>query len=131
MCDYADAALARAAAQMEAQVTALREEWSCNAAHQVAAAEARTRQLQEDSLQWLRSRADDGDQGAHIDVAAGDHRGDASATAAASYGTGHGPRQQPTQHEQELAEASRLKNMTMQQFALERQQLIRSGRGMF
>jgi hypothetical protein len=128
MCDYADAQLDRYRADADAQILAIKEEWSSNAASQMAESEARVRRLQEDSLAWLRSRYDDEPRKL---AGSGDHREEATASAA-SPGTGHSPRtQQPGQHELELAEAARIRNLTMQQFAIERQTLIRSGKGIF
>ena len=53
MLDYRDAQLDRARAEMDRRVTELRDEWSAGVAHQVAAAEAASRQRQEDHVAWL------------------------------------------------------------------------------
>ena len=59
VCDNATAALDRARERAQAELDALLEEWSSNAAHQAAAAEAATRQRQEAHIEWLRSLTGD------------------------------------------------------------------------
>lgn len=85
--DHADHQLNEAAAEMEAQVNALRESWSSGYAEQLADHEVRMRKLDEDHQAWLRSLyTDAGDEPAHADVAGGQGHAPAGRNAPASPG---------------------------------------------
>ena len=117
--DHRDAQLERARAEMDRRVSELRDEWSAGVAHQVAAAEAAARQRQEARIEWLRSLA--GDDDAANEPPAGS-RTDASASTANPAGHSDS-RQEPDPRAAELAEVSRLKALSMSDYAEERERL--------
>ena len=94
MLDYRDAQLDRARERAQAELDALLEEWSSNAADQAAAAEAASRQRQESHIEWLRSLAGDD---ATTNVAAAGREVDGSASVSDNTSVGHnGPQQRST-----------------------------------
>lgn len=101
--DRADAALDRAKAEMDSRLADLKEEWSSNAALQVAALEARARQRQEAQVAWLRARAD-GESAPAQDVAGTGGPG-VGVSVPRDAPVGHDPRspQPPTQQEMAAA----------------------------
>ena len=136
MLDYRDAQLDRARAEMDRRVNELRDEWSAGVAHQVAAAEAASRQRQETHVEWLRSLIGDD---ATKDVARAGGRGADAPVLTDAPPVGHIPQPaQPTQpdpREAELAEAARIRGLSMPAWAEERERLgignPAGARGMF
>ena len=122
--------LDRATESMRSELDHLLTSWSSTAAQQVAAHEARIRQMQEDNLAWLRNRAaDDGDEGARTDVRQVPQ--DASSLGA-PVPPGAGSAGPPTDPwAAELAEAERIRTMPMQDWAEVRRTLIRTSDGLF
>ncbi len=126
VCDNATAALDRARERAQAELDALLEEWSSNAAHQAAAAEAATRQRQEAHIEWLRSLTGDD---ASTDVRQIPRDASEPGVPAPPGAGSAGPPTDP--YAAELAEAERIRTMPMDLWAEERQRLVRSDQGMF
>ncbi len=131
--------LDRATTALRAELDAIREDWSTTVAHQVASSEARIRQMHEDNLTWLRSRyADDSDEGPQDVAGAAGPGADGASSVLTGTPGGHNQRSpQPTLDRWMAAaieadqEADRIRGLSMQDYAVERQRLIRSDRGMF
>jgi hypothetical protein len=127
MLDHRAARLADATAAMQADLDRLRESWACGA-YSVAGHEDRMQRMRDDTARYLKGLSCAADEPAPIDVAGG-HR-DRSGPSPASR---QGPRQ-PDPHAAALAEAARLKSLSLTAYAEERQRLIRastSARGLF
>ena len=120
--DHADRQLDQASAAMRADLDRLAESWRSGAAQQLADHETRMRKLDEDHQAWLRSLYADDDEPALTHELAGAED--------AAVSSGHRP-QQPNAHEVEMAEAARIRSLSMQDWAVERQRLIRANPGMF
>ena len=116
--DVADAELARARAEMEARVTALKESWSSGFEQSLADSAARQQAIRDQTQQYLQSIFAD-DDGTHA-LAAGGHGADVSGLTAAP--VGHDHRQQPDpRDEHELARA--IAQMPMDEYARRRAEL--------
>jgi hypothetical protein len=132
--DLADARLAQTAAEMATELDLYRDDWSTRTAEMMWAHEDRVRQIRDDQAAWLDSFIN-GETGevSHTDVGQGQVVLGAPATGWSSPAGpgGPGPGQPPNPHAVELAEAERLRDLTMAEYAAERQRLIRSNQGMF
>ncbi len=129
MLDLADHKLDRATAEMSAELDLYRDDWSTRTAEMMRAHEDRVRQMRNDQAAWLKSFYGEADEPAPTpDVGQGLG---ASATGPAP-APGPGPGQPPNPHAAELAEAERIRDMPMGEYAQERQRMIRAtSRGMF
>jgi hypothetical protein len=123
--DRLDAGRASAAAEVDQYLANLRE----GVARQVTESEARMQKIRDDRAAWLNSLYDD--EPVPTDVAQGQVDASAAGSSPASP-PGSGPGQ-PNRHADELAEAERIRSMSMQDYARERQRLraSTSNRGMF
>lgn len=132
MIDVYDARFESATADLTARVDALREEWSSNAADQVAASEARIRQIQEDNLIWLRSRyGDDGDERPQDVAGAAGHGADGASSVLTGTPGGHNQRPPQPNPNDEIERARAIRDMSMQDWSEVRKTLIRTSGGLF
>ena len=128
--DVADAELARARAEMEARVTALKESWSSGFEQHLADSAARQQAIREGTREWIKGLyADDGDQGARTDVRQIPQDASAPGEPVPPGAGSAGPPTDP--YAAELAEAERIRTMPMQDWAEVRKTLIRTGDGLF
>ena len=119
MLDNADDRLAEATAAMRADLDRLADSWQAGVAQQLADHETRLAQIRDDQARWVNSLYGDDDEGPH-ELAGG--QGDAPAGRNAPATPGPVPRQ-PDPHVAELAEAARLRAMSMNEYAALRAEL--------
>ena len=110
----------QAAAEMAADLDLYRDDWSSRHAEQLQAHNERMRQMEADQAAWFKNWYDGDDESAPTDVGRG--QVDASA-AGSSPATPPGPGPGQPIHAAELAEAERIRSMSMAEYAARRAEL--------
>jgi len=125
-----DHRLDQTAAEMASALDLYRDDWSTSTNEMMRAHAEQMQRLRDDQAAWLANftNGEAGEPAPTQDVGQG-HGASATGPAPAP---GPGPGQ-PNPHAAELAEAERIRNLSLQDFAVERERLIRSrtSRGMF
>jgi hypothetical protein len=118
--DRLDASRTSAAAEVDAYLANLRE----GVAQQVAESAARIQQTRAEQAAWMASLySDEPDEGTPTDVAHAQTGASAPGLPASPRGSGHGQ----LTHADELAEAARIRSLSLREYAQERERLIRPG----
>ncbi len=117
---------------MAAELDLYRDDWSTRHAEMTRAHNERMQRMRDDQAAWLDSFYDDGEPAPTQDPQ--DQARGASAAGSSSPampGGGPGPGQPINPHAVDLEESERIRDLTMAEYAAERQRLIRPNQGMF
>ena len=127
--DIADARHDETIRAMETDINRLRDSWAAGYAAQLQAHETRLAQIRSETSRFIEGLYSN-DEGPH-EPAQGQQRDASSAGSSPASGGAADPGQPDPTYAAELAEAERIRNLSMQDFAVERQRMIRANQGMF
>lgn len=125
--DLEQARLDQYRANMAARLDAYASDSATRTAEMIRGHQERLRQLEEDQRAWLKSLYDGDEPAPSPNVG----QGLGASGPALAPAPGPGPGQPPNPHAVELEEAERIRDLTLAEYAAERQRHIRPGQGLF